>query len=196
MRFTILRPANPLDIRHLEIKSVDHLREQVPSISDHADEAEVVRAVRDLFPDAVAMPVPVRVGVGDMMLMGILPSVRTARNPDDIIPFVLFVQASPETSLDHQMTKKRRQWNRHLWRSPVLKPRGDFRGVDLNVQFHDMEVPMPVTGYMWRRSNGSGVYANAGGCTVLTIETLNGSMSIEFVDGIPDELAGASVRVH
>lgn len=185
MRYTLLQPFTPTDIRKLDIASTEELRSKLPSISDHDLESEAISAARDLYPDAVAMPVPLKIGSGETVLMGILPSIRKAAyTKDDTIPFVLFVQATSQSDMDRQAIKKHRQFQRSLWRTPVLAPKGDYRPVDLEMRFHDMEQPMKVTGAMFRRADKNG------GRVVLYIHTENGSLSIEMFDPIPLEFAG------
>jgi hypothetical protein len=179
MRYTILRPSEPVDIRLLDFDSADHLRERFAVASDHDLESDVVRAVREEYPDAVAMPVPIKIGAGESQLMGVLPSIRAPREREGRIPFVLIVQAISESDIDRRAIRKNAQWNRTLWKSTVLRPRvEDFERVDVNVQFADMEQPMPLKATVWRRRDS--------GTLVLMIDTGNGAVSIEVCDELTD----------
>lgn len=181
MRYTILKPSGPFDPRRAEYPSLDHLREKMPSTADCELESQAAEAVRELYPDAIAMPVPIRIGSGEMLLLGILACAQ----PVDLegpIPFVGFVQAVPQHNMDQVAIKKRRQFNRTLWKAPVLAPRGDAHEVKVELRASDLEIPSRVVARMYRRAD------KRGGRPVLYLDLNGVEMSVEFLDSIPLEL--------
>jgi hypothetical protein len=185
MRYTILRPNAPTDVRNLEFASAEYLRAEFPSIADCDLEEEAMRRVRELYPDAVVMPVPIKLGSGDSVLLGVLENISAPRDPEGKIPFVLFVQAISQSNADTVAIKKRRQFSRHIWKVPVLHPSGEMRSLDVELRASDLEQPSKIKAVMFRRA------AKHGGRNVLYLELNGVEVSVEFLDtpdGTPIEL--------
>jgi hypothetical protein len=180
MRYTILRPAEPLDPRHAGFASLDELRAAMPSVRDCDLEVETMLEVRALYPDGIAMPVPVRLGSGDeVFLLGILPDIGAPKNPDAKIPFVLFVQAIPQHDADRRQIQKREQFSRRLWKPPVLKPTSPIIAHELDVELRatDLEQPTRTAVQLYARPDRHGFSH-----WVLYLEVGGVEMSIELRD--------------
>lgn len=147
MRYLILRPVSPTDPRHLRIESTAHLHELFPLLVETSLEEEAVESARSMFPDAIAMPVPFKVGSGEMFLLGLLESIATRPNGNEdinniAIPFVMLVQAVAEDAVDRRTIKDCHQFTSRLWQAPVVDPTE-------NVSTHTVELrasnlPNPV----------------------------------------------------
>jgi hypothetical protein len=101
MRYLVLKPHGdrPIDPRDLKIRDAAHLHELLPPIADVVKEHEAVVAVRKLYPNALAMPFVCGLGSGHVLLVGVLPD-PSPIDPDDTIPFVMFVQPVPMHAKD------------------------------------------------------------------------------------------------
>ncbi len=149
MRYLLLVPSSPLDPRFINARNHDELLLAFQSSSKIATEAEVVTAVRDKWPDAIVMPVPVSVGSGKVVLLGVLPDIykHNEVNPGGSmgkgdIPFVACVQAISETK--HDLRAASNPWSRALWKIP-LDTRGPFVDhIDVEMRVSDRDTPMVV----------------------------------------------------
>lgn len=127
MFYRVLIPPTPRDPHHIHHASLDALvtwAGGVPGPMVKLTEETAVRTVREHYPNAVGMPMTVRVGSGTMTVLGLLESIRSPRpvTPEEAetfeIPFVALVLAVPETTADK---KPGRQFHPATWRVP---PRG------------------------------------------------------------------------
>jgi hypothetical protein len=147
MRYLILRPVSPTDPRHLAIESLPHLHELFPLTVECSLEEEAVESVRAMYPDAIAMPVPFRVGSGEMFLLGILASIATRPNGNEdinsiAIPFVLLVQAVAEDAIDRRTLKDRKQFTSRAWQPPVVDPAGSVARYVVELRASDLATPV------------------------------------------------------
>jgi hypothetical protein len=185
MRYTILRPSEPTDPRSLTFAHLDELRTMLPSITDCDLEVQAMQEVRKLYPNAVVMPVPLELGSGHVQLLGVLPDVGAPRDPGGKIPFVLFVQAIPQHDGDRRAVKKREQFSRRLWRTPVLEPvHGATNGMlpeieDLDIELRTSEIdnPLTITAQVFSRPDRQGF-----GHRVICFQVGDAKVSIEFSD--------------
>lgn len=180
MRYTILRPSKPFDPRNDTFKSMEDLRRYAPSIGDYDLEREAANRIRELYPDAVVMPVPIGLGSGETYLLGVLESIDAERNPERHIPFVAFVQAISQHIGDERVLKKRGQFTRSAWKCPVLAPTpGDGEWADLDVELRgtNLEQPVRIGAVAYRRTNTGNV--------VLYLKLPDVEMSIELLDPMP-----------
>lgn len=141
MRFVILKPACPVDPRDLKIASTSALHESMPPWLEVATEKEAVAEVRRLYPDAVAMPVPVVIGSGQTFLLGIVDDPARTVDPDEQIPFVLVVQPLPQHDGDRHQLKKGPPFDRGLWKLKPIRPELGHE-VDVEIRATDAEVPI------------------------------------------------------
>jgi hypothetical protein len=166
MRYTILRPHEPTDPRFCDFDSLLAMRDALPPVSDTDVEEDAVDEVRRLFPDALAMPVGVRVGAGQIVLLGLVNALKRI-DESGRIPFVLFVQAIPETPRDKQRIRDGLQFHRTMWRPPVLRPPtpDSSQDFDVHVRATDLDAFAIVPLRVFRRlDNGKTVlYAEVGG---------------------------------
>ncbi len=152
MRYMLLIPEFTIDPRHLDTKSQDEFLLCFKSSSKLDHEVDAVESVRGMWPDAIVLPVPIRIGSGSAVVLGILPNIYKHdlhRGKSDI-PFVAVVQAISEASGEARAAARKNgadgPWTRKLWRVPV-----DDRGVsidDVDVELrssgHDTPLPMKM----------------------------------------------------
>ncbi len=173
MRYQILVPPNPTDPRELEIKSSDMLNDVLPIVMDCETEAQAVRYVRARYHDAVAMPFPVKVGSGEIVLLGIVPDPQRVIDPHGEIPFVMFVRMVAQHDADRHRLKKGPAggFDRTLWKVPVINPElASTYQVDLRAT--DLEVPTFTGAHVGSHEGRLVIYVNVGGI----------EMSIRFED--------------
>lgn len=173
MLYQILLPPAPLDPRQLGAASLDRLYEAMPCLIECDLEEEAVQAVHNVHPGAIAMPVPVPMGSGEVMLLGILDDVRKV--PTETAPgilFSMFVYAVAESGSDRTRIKERKQFSRRAWRTPVQVPNLDVRTQPVEVRAADLETPMRVEANVGRVSGHLVVHCEVGGI----------AMSIRFED--------------
>lgn len=167
MLYQILLPPAPLDPRQLGAASLDHLYEAMPCTLECDLEEEAVQAVHDVHPGAIAMPVPVPMGAGEVMLLGILDDVRKV--PTETAPgilFSMFVYAVSESHSDRIRIMNRKQFSRRAWRTPVQVPNRDVRMQAVEVRAADLETPMRVEAKVGRISGHLVVHCEVGGITM------------------------------
>jgi hypothetical protein len=170
MRYMILRPSRPTDPRHLGIESTPHLHEVFPPTVECSLEEEAVEAVRLMYPDAVAMPVPFRIGSGDVYLLGILENI-SARPPSldghDIdgvtFPFVLLVHALAVDALDRRTNKERKQFTSRLWQAPVVDPTENVSTVWVELRASDLPNPVRTKAVVGERDGRLTIRCSVGG---------------------------------
>jgi len=169
MRYTVYHFDTPFDPRYGALSALDEpaersvsgpapcsrrqrlLREVVSSApsrrgtkTEFFNEQDAARALRERYPDLIAMPVPVDVGSGSIMFLGILPEPRVT-NPKEEIPFVALVHAKAEDVHDKKTIAARKQFSREPWRAPVLVPKyGGLIVRKAEVRATGLEVPMIV----------------------------------------------------
>lgn len=138
MRYKVLRPASPTDPRKLSFGSIDGLCSTMMQMNETDLEQAAIDMVRDSYPDAVVMPVPTKVGSGEVWLLGVLENIRAPSHPEGVLPFVMFVHAVAENGADRKLIDKRKHFNRAMWKLPVHKPvahqgivRAELRATDL-----------------------------------------------------------------
>lgn len=193
MRYHVLRPTTPIDPRLMTFKSVEDLdaqispalyldgklmasssmRVEVPFVA--RDEADVVRYVRDRMPDAVPMPVPIRIGTAESFLLGFVADPAKRIDPEGDIPFVLFVHARADNGGDTFRLKKDRHkvYNRSLWRLPPICP-DISKTVAVEVRHPDFEVPFYTSAEIGVGPDGTH--------HVLWMDLLGKELSITFRD--------------
>jgi hypothetical protein len=173
MRYQILLPDQPLDPRKVGVNSLARLYEVMRCTVECDLEEEAVQSVHDVYPSAVAMPIPLPVGSGEVMLLGILEDVRKAPGFSDAeIPFVMFVYAVAEHAADRKVIQKREQFSRRAWRTPVQVPSRDARVHPVEVRAADLESPMRVDAQVGRVGGHLVIHCDVGGIT----------MSVRFED--------------
>lgn len=126
MRYQLLKPPSPFDIRSHEFKSVDGLLILAPVVDgcDALEENEAVSAVRSRFPDAVGLPVPARVGSGTIWLLAFLEDVHERTlSAEDRLPFVAFVRPIPENGKDRARIQQHQWCDPKKWRPPAKRAR-------------------------------------------------------------------------
>lgn len=141
MKYQLLKPPTTLDPRYVELPNLDALYEKAPKVDELSDEESAMEEVRDLYPDALAMPCPIQVGSGKVWTLGIIESVATVRDADAEIPFVLFVMAKPERDRERVAVKNPNFWNKKIWKPPVLQPAGTAQTFKVELRATDLDDP-------------------------------------------------------
>lgn len=120
----------------------------MPPIAQGESEAEAVLRVRRLFPDSVAMLVPVKIGSGEVIAMGILDeqASRERVDSDKPLPFVCIVMPTPEHDHERARLKKDRvQFTEDLWRlKPVTLDQGSANILQAAVEVRAGDLLAPV----------------------------------------------------
>jgi hypothetical protein len=123
MRYQVIKFATPTDIRKHEFGSLEQLLRTYPPVAELASEVEAAAAVRDMYPDAVGMLCPVRLGSGQATTVALVECLIPVK-VEDHIPFVVLVLARPESDLDKRAIQKNRHFAMEKWKPPVLMPDG------------------------------------------------------------------------
>lgn len=189
MRYVILTPKNTptLDPRKLSFPSLDHLHQLVAVGQAFESERDAAAHVRTIYPDALCMPFPVRLGSGQVFLLGVLENCAITtdiahRGPEIDIPFRMFVYAQADQDYERVQLKRSSPWKSEVWKAPVLYPPGDHREVAIEIRANNIDFPSRVTGRMYRRAD------QKGGRLVLYAMVGEAEVSIEFLEPIPGEL--------
>lgn len=182
MRYVIYKPHTAVDLRRVSFASLEELSTKWPVHCECDLERQAVDAVRELYPDAIGMPVPVDIGSGEMRVLGVLAGPGKI-DLDDTIPFVLFVHAVAETSSDRMAIKRNAHWNGSVWKPPVLAPRVAAQRIPVEIRASDLNVPMRVHAHAYRRADRLGK-------TLVIYAELNGvEMSIELLEELAEDVA-------
>lgn len=150
MFYRVLFPPSPCDPRHVRHASLVAFARWVGgegyTYGPKLTEAAAAESVRERFPDAVGMPMMVTVGSGEMVMLGLVESIRSPR-PTELedaasfeIPFVAIVLAIAETTADK---KPGRQFNAMTWSLPPQRPRIEF-ATHHGVEIRTSELPNPL----------------------------------------------------
>lgn len=174
MRYYVLQPSSPVDPRELEFASLMDLRRELPIVAESDLESDAVDEVRRRYPNALAMPVPVDIGSGTTLLLGIVAGdarIDAGRS----IPFVLFVHAVPESGRDKRDIVATTQYSRTKWRLPVLRPPEHPAEVghhQVSIRASDLDQFAAVDATTFRRDARQVIYVQVG----------DAEMSLEFQD--------------
>lgn len=181
MRYTILRPSEPVDPRSLALSSLDALYAALPVYQDCDLQVQAMQVVRTLYPDSVVMPVPITIGSGEIFLLGVLPDIGAPRAAHGKIPFVLFVHAVSQHGADAAQIKKRQQWDKRLWKPPVLRPpaTADVDELQIELRASDLDQPTRMTAKGYLRTDRQGFVHQ-----VIYLELGDVEMSIEIEDPV------------
>jgi len=153
MRYLILAPTDPIDPRHLELKSSDALHELAPVVMDCASEKHAAQFVRNRYPEAVAMPVPVTIGSGKTVFLGFVDDPSRKIDPDAPIPFVMFVQCVPQ---------KAAGFTREFWKIPVVKPEM-AKTHQIDLRHTDLDVPVFTEARVGTHNGRLAIHVEIGG---------------------------------
>ena len=170
MRYLILRPVSPADPRHLAIDGIPHLHELFPLTVECESEEEAVETVRSMYPDAVAMPIPLKIGSGEMFILGIVADVTDAPVParwsdptDVVIPFVLLIQAVAEDSRERKDIRDRAHFSAHRWKAPVREPTDNVVEYTVELRATDLANPVVTTARVGEHDGRLTIYCVIGG---------------------------------
>lgn len=175
MRYQVLKALSPTDPRKLELVNLEALLAVAPVSIECELEIEAVTAVRDLYPDAVAMPIPVKLGGGTMWLMAIVASeADNTYDPNDDIPFVLFVRAVSEFGIDKKRFRDHTIFDRKKWKAPVHHASATTaKAVEVEVRGTDLDAPETTSAIVGRLIDGR---------LVVTVEINGVAVSLAFKD--------------
>lgn len=166
MRYRILKPTKPTDPRSLQLGSLAVLDAILSPIFECATEKECVKHLRSMCDGGVAMPVPVTIGSGQSYLLGFVEDEMAVRrvDPDQEIPFVLFVHPVAENDDDRRVIKAAgaRLFDRKLWKVPVVCAEL-AKTYDVEIRASDAEVPVFTTARVGHHKGKLVIYAEAAG---------------------------------
>lgn len=173
MRYRILRPVTPIDLRLYEFDSLTALYDAAPVASECHLEQEAVDYVREVHPDAMAIPFTVEVGSGNVMLLGFVPH-DAPYDAESNILFVMFVYAIPDNERDKARIKAHEQYNQHKWKAPVIRPPSCALATTHRVAVRATDLPVyaATEAKVFYRDDRMVVYMEIGGV----------EMSMEFLD--------------
>jgi hypothetical protein len=123
MRYVILKPKDETyDPSQTRYESSDDLMAFLTPIADLGAEGPAAEYVRAILPDATAMVVPVHIGSGSSLFLGLITDVDARRqvNLDKHLPFVLLVRAISDQR-DSAMTRKK-PFDQRLWSLRPMRP--------------------------------------------------------------------------
>ena len=147
---------------------------------DSDTEEEAVELARSMYPDAVAMPIPFRIGSGEVFLLGLLENISARPNPalHDLngiaIPFVLLVQAVAEDAIDRRSIKERKQFTSRLWQAPVVEPTENVSTHTVELRASDLANPVRTKALVGERDGR------------LTIRCMVGTIAMSLTFESPD----------
>jgi len=163
MKYLVLKPPVAFDPRNRTFANLECLLELVPKVSTCDFEGDAADEVRELYPDALAMPTPVKIGSGTSWMLGIIASVDTPRDPDAEIPFVCFVMAQAETDRERKKLATPKHWTQSLWKPQVVRPTGSIT-TPIEIRATDLPQPSMLDAKIGKTADGRTVlYATLGG---------------------------------
>lgn len=180
MRYLILHPREAeFDPRTVQYRDLSHLHDMIPPVGDHEREVDAHAAVRRELPNALAMPFTVKVGSGVVVLLGLLEEPSQTVDPNDEIPFAMFVHAMSETDADREHIRRasaglRPLFDRKLWRLRPVRP--DI-GKIVEVEWRTSELEAPA--YLQAK-----IGHGPDGRLVVFAELGEHSMSLSFPKGV------------
>lgn len=151
----------PIDPRHRTFDSLDTFRGAAPSVVRWCDQIDMAEAIFERWPDAICMPVAVRLGSGNPVMIGVLPSIYAPR--DTVIPFIAFVRAEAEIRPDELQLKRGTHFDRRTFRTPVMHPPSGSAIVKSELRASDMETPLPGEATVWKDGDKFVVHLEVGG---------------------------------
>lgn len=152
MRYVIRRPASPVRPNET-IPSQEHLDKLWPRVTVDGRvgeqtwtvEAYLAGYVRETYPESIALPFPVRVGSGELIMLGIIESARVAFNQNEPLPFVWVIQPVGDgSSRERARIGSPTVFDRGLWKPAIFKPDAATTEI-LPVEVRATDLAAPVT---------------------------------------------------
>lgn len=160
MRYTILEPAftPTFDLRAYEFASTDEIYERLKPVREFSLEPDAATCIFNMFPDALAMPVPVKIGSDTSWMLGIIENGTRPRDVDAEIPFIRFVRAMPERDKERKLVGSHKHWTAALWRTPVATPTTSTASfTPVEVRATDLDHPAVVNAMFGHTEDGRSV---------------------------------------
>lgn len=142
MKYLILKPKDDTyDPSRTRYESSDDFMSNFTALADVGSEAAAAEYVRAILPDATAMVVPVQIGSGSSLCLGLITDVsaRQKINLDDHLPFVIVVRAisdARDSSIDRRKPFDQRRW--------ALRPMKPDLGKTYDVEVRSSDAGAPV----------------------------------------------------
>lgn len=137
------------DPRHTKHKDLAHFEGLYSNSQAYGNETAALKFVRELYSDALAVPIPVEIGSGKVIMLGVVASptdtVKIREESNAELPFVAIVRAVPETTGERNDLKKREAgvFTMRLWAVPsVDKPTGGISVVPMTIRAKAQGFPM------------------------------------------------------
>ena len=155
----------PFSPEHTAFASLEAFHELNPAVSEHGNVFDIYNEVCERWPDAVFMPAVVRMGAGHPVLLGVLPSLDAARDPNAAIPFAAFVRADAQTIADRKEIKNNNgnPFDRRIWKTPVKQPPSGAMIVKSELRASDTETPTRGEATLWRADDKIYLHMEVGG---------------------------------
>lgn len=190
MKYHLHVPPAPLDPRRRTFDSLEAFDGAAPEVdlaSTVSGETETcaILEMRKRWPNAIVMPLPVELGSGRTIMLGVLPSVRGGVERGAEIPFVAFVRAQSENDADRKLFRKeahRLIFEPGIWKAPLDEPRMS-RHTQIEMRSTDLDLPMMVD---------ADIGNNAAGEIVIAFDVGGGRVTLTF----PDAAALAAVAAR
>jgi len=178
MRYRVMYPkasgdtSKPFDPSRMTFKDqaslYEHFHEPTEGDDGKLTELAAKAAVRRVYPDAVAIPMPVTVGNGTLWLLGLVDGrAREGFVEGQPIPCVAFVHAISDNDTERMQLRKGRltPFREETWKlSPVIPDKGVLLPVEIRAT--DARMPIFTQAFVGIRRGGRGelvLYSKAHG---------------------------------
>jgi hypothetical protein len=167
MKYHLHIPLPPtLDPRKRTFDSLEAFTGAAPEVEValSADtEMACILELRKRWPNAIVMPIPVELGSGSTIMLGVLPTVRGGVERGAEIPFVAFVRAQAENEADKKLFRKeahRMIFDPSVWKTPLDEPSSSFpMRTNIEMRSTDLDLPIMIDADVGRNANGELVIA-------------------------------------
>ena len=175
MRYLVMKPDHPTDLRKVAIGSMETLRELAPQLADCESESQAVEVIRPMFPDVLPLRIPIIAGSKRLSMLGFLDVPSDAKlDLESALPFVLFVLPVPECKADEKDIKHAREFTMTAWMPKVVMPED---AIITPIEVRSTAMPVPIV-------------------TRATVGTYKGKLAVQFeIGGVVSSLVFASDRV-
>lgn len=159
-----------------------------PAFSEPVNAASAVSIVRGICPYSAPMATLVRVGSGEMVLLGFADDDdRMPTNAEADILLSLFVRAVPESIKDRNRVSERKHWDPSSWAAPVMRPTATSARVQrVELRQTGRIVPVDIDAQVGRVPNGD---------QVIFLQIGNEQVSLRF-PGTSPGFSGRDTVIH
>lgn len=116
MRYQLLLPPSPIDLRGHYFRTIDELHILCPPFKTYDEEAGAALCTQGMYPAGVALPAMAVVGNRTRWLLGVVDIPIEQIDPECAMPFALFVMALPDSDRDRARIEQSRHFDIAMWR--------------------------------------------------------------------------------